>query len=609
MPAKKTPGQQQPSHETVLSLKYIPRPAPSSSARPNLGEGRRNEQETPEHHQPPRNYSYPRTAPKPVVDKRAAANLLQSKVGAHARNEMNSRSAGRAAPPYPGPRSDRVPPGYPQGGCYKGNDAGKKPSGLELFHPQLEIIHSRSKSEPWDPVHPQDGFRRTYKETTLGPHITTVETFRENYDNAMSDTVDQIERAFGGSPVPPDKSPSLQRSRKDRRAPPNNRLQDSESYLSSTSNESLPTSETFSDSDREKGSNTRNKPFSSRRLVSKKIGVRAEITSTTAKSTGPNDTQSRDVSAPSIQSSTTVFVRSKSNDTHSEGTSSLKRSPRNHNNPAPRTVNREEVVLSRENSAVLTPRKRPGIIRQLSQGDPAYVYSPRPFHMSNVSQKGAHEQEAFQFPDTDTRVIRDERPKIVSQTKISLMSPPGNSPTQSKAPESFTTGASRSPPSAAQEKGNRANRVPYFVKNKREHGGITPELVDERISKIQKQRSKSSPDGGRRATVTREIERESSSFPRRSGGQGSQLKQSQSQSSLVKEGPGESVLNEATTLLSDTAAISRNASTTVAETEEILANLEKVLSDKNEKRKEGQKSSTASLDDPPAVRARLPSGE
>lgn len=597
----------QPGNETVLSLKYIPRPTPLNP-KPGADDGRRSDYDNVEH--TPRSHNYSRNPPK-IADKRAAADLLQAKLNAHTRTDMHSRSTSNfyRPPPYVGPRPERMA-GYGNQderrmvNHYKPNETPRKPTGQEFMHPRLEIIHSRSKSEPWDPGHSQDATRRTYKETTLGPHITTVETFRENFDNAMSDTVDQIEKAFGGAPAPSDKSPSMQATRKDRRFPPSIRLQDSESYLSSTSNESLPTSEPYSDSERERGTTGKKRPVSSKRLVSKKIGVRAEITSTTAKSPGPTDTHSRDILSPSIQSSTTVFVRSKSNEPQTESTSSLKRSPRT-TNTLPRTVNREEVVISRENTGSLTRRKRQGIIRELSQNDSTYVYSPRPFHTPSVPHKVNTEPEAFQFPDADTRAIRDERPKIVSQTKICLMSPPGSTVqlNAGKSPESSPRPSS----SGVADKGNKPVKVPYFVKNKREHGGITPELADERISKIKagKQRAKASPDAGRRTYLGRDAEKEPS-YSRRSS-EGSQLRTADSQASLNKEGKEESVLNEMTYLLNATDAMSKDASSTLAQTEEMSASLAKVLSGKNDEKREQGKQKKRFLDTPLAARARLPS--
>lgn len=570
MTAKRPPNQ--PGNETVLSLKYIPRQG-SLNTKPVVGDSRRNDHDAPEDPQQTRHYHNSRSNPR-IPDKRAAVDLLQSKLSNHSRAEMiksKSSSSFYRSPPYPGPRPDRPTDHNPEErgipNYYKASEMAKKPSGMEMWRPRLEIIHSRSKSEPWDPVHldenPNDGMRRTYKETTLGPHITTVETFRENYDNVMSNTVDQIEKAFGGSPATSKKLPSLAREKKNRRLPPNARPQEHDDYISSTSNESLPTSDTYSDSDRERNSTARKKPLSSKRLVSKKIGVRAEITSTTAKSPGPSDTPNRDVLSPSIQSSTTVFVRSKSNDAQNENTSSLKRTPKT-TEPALRTVNREEVIVSRENSGSLTSRKRQGIIRDLPQSDLAYVYSPRPFHAPSVAQKGSHEPDAFQFPEADTRGTRDDKPKIVSQTKICLMSPTSKATQLNSVEDSEDSPAMapRSTPSAIQEKGNRTHKVPYFVKNKREHVGITPELVDERINKIMagKQRSKSSPDTGRRGSVNKEVERKPSFLPR---SEGLQSRLSERRPSLAKEGQHDSVLDAATQLLNATEDMTRDASSTI----------------------------------------------
>ncbi len=595
----KRPANQATGAETVLSMKYIPRPDPSTPKTPEnrrMGEYKNPDSQT-------RTYLYTRTPPK-VTDRRTAADLLQSKLSVHTRPDAtNPRNLNRA-PPYPGPKPFRPPEYTPHDerralNQYK-PDPLKKPTGLEGLHPRLEIIHSRSKSEPWDPGYTQDGLRRTYKETTLGPHITTVETFRDNYDNAMSDTVDQIEKAFGGPSAHADHSPAVQSTRKNRRPAAVPRLPDSESYLSSTSNESLPTSEPYSDSERERSSSGPKKPFSSKRLVSKKIGVRAEITSTTAKSPGAIDTHNtREVGSPSIQSSTTVFVRSKSNEAPVENTGSLKRTPRGKSNTLPRTVNREEVTISRENPGVSTPRKRQGLIREHSQNDNAYVYSPRPFHMQGVHNRGgSQETEAFQFPDPDTRRIRDDKPKIVSQTKICLMSPTGS--TTQLSGENSAQGSARS--SRVPEKDTRGNKVPYFVKNK-QHGGITPELVDERISKIAgKQRSKSSPDTGRR--ISREGDPNSN---RRSPGDGAQIKQYDSQSSLSKDSKGDPLFSEVSYLLSATDAMSRDATTTLAHTEQMLASWEKVLlrkkDDKGEQKKLTHANTTSNL------RMRLPSGE
>ena len=599
----KRPGNQPNAGETVLSLKYIPRPDPST---PKTSNNRRNDESQ------TRTYLYTRT-PTKVTDKRAAADLLQSKLSVHTRSDPSSPRNYHRAPPYPGPKPFRPPEYTPHDerralNQYKPETA-KKPTGLEGLHPRLEIIHSRSKSEPWDPGNTQDGLRRTYKETTLGPHITTVETFRENYDTAMSDTVDQIEKAFGGPSVAhADRSPSTQATRKGRRPVPIPRLVDSEGCLSSTSNESLATSDsergvvTYSDSERERSSGGQKKPVSSKRLVSKKIGVRAEITSTTAKSPGAIDTYSaREAGSPSIQSSTTVFVRSKSNEAPVENTGSLKRTPRSHShsNTLPRTVNREEVTISRENPGANTPRKRQGLIRELSQNDNAYVYSPRPFHSRGASQ----EAEAFQFPDPDTRRIRDEKPKIVSQTKICLMSPTGST-TQLNSENSVqgSPRSARTPP----EKDARGNKVPYFVK-KRDHTGISAEFVDERISKIAgKQRTKSSPDTGRRPS--REGQ-EKESLNKRTAGDGAQAKQYDSQSSLNKESKGDPLLNEMSYLLSATDAMSRDASTTLAHTEKMLASWEKVLSQTKDGKSPEQTKKMTHANTTSNLRTRLPSGE
>ena len=580
-------------------MKYIPRADPST---PKTSENRRIEEYKSSDSQT-RTYLYTRTPPK-VTDKRAAADLLQSKLSAHTRTDSTNPRQFHRAPPYPGPK-----PFHPME--YKPHDdrralnqykpePPKKPTALEGLHPRLEIIHSRSKSEPWDPGHTQDALRRTYKETTLGPHITTVETFRDNYDNAMSDTVDQIEKAFGGpSPVHPDHSPSVQSTRKNRRPAAVPRLQDSESYLSSTSNESLPTSEPYSDSERERSSSGQKKPVSSKRLVSKKIGVRAEITSTTAKSPGTIETHNtREVGTPSIQSSTTVFVRSKSSEAPVENTGSLKRTPRGQSNTLPRTVNREEVTISRENSGAGTPRKRQGLIREHSQNDNAYVYSPRPFHMQPMHSRGpSQEADAFQFPDPDTRRIRDEKPKIVSQTKICLMSPTGT--TSELSGENSYQGSLRSPRVVE----TRGNKVPYFVKNK-QHSGITPELVDERISKIAgKQRAKSSPDTGRR--TSRDGDPTSN---RRTPGDVAQMKPHDSQSSLRKDSKGDPLLNEASYLLSATDAMSRDATSTLAHTEQMLASWEKVLSKKKDEN-DGHVKKLIHSNTTSNLRTRLPSGE
>ena len=604
----KRTGNQPNGGETVLSMKYIPRPDPST---PKTSDSRRNDEyKNPESQT--RTYLFTRTPPK-VTDKRVAADILQSKLSAHARSDSNHPRNYHRAPPYPGPKPLR-PPEYTSHderralNQYKPETA-KKPTGLEGLHPRLEIIHSRSKSEPWDPGNTQDGLRRSYKETTLGPHITTVETFRENYDTAMSDTVDQIEKAFGGpSATHADRSSSTQGTRKGRRPPAIPRLVDSESYLSSTSNESLATSDsergvvTYSDSERERSSGGQKTPVSSKRLVSKKIGVRAEITSTTAKSPGAIDTYStREVGSPSIQSSTTVFVRSKSNEPPVENTGSLKRTPRSHSNTLPRTVNREEVTISRENPGANTPRKRQGLIRELSQNDNAYVYSPRPFHSRGASQ----EAEAFQFPDPDTRRIRDEKPKIVSQTKICLLSPTGS--TTQLSGESSTQGSARST-RAPPEKDARGNKVPYFVK-KREHAGITPELADERISKIaEKNRTKSSPDTGRRPSREGQ-EKEPLALSKRTAGDGAQTKQYDSQSSLNKENKGDQLLNEVSYLLSATDAMSRDASTTLAHTEQMLASWGKVLSETKEDKGSGNGKKMTHSNTTSSLRARLPSGE
>ena len=570
-------------------MKYIPRPDPST---PRTADNRRiDEYKNPESQT--RTYLYTRPPPK-VADKKAAADLLQSKLSAHARSDHNPRHFQRA-PPYPGPKPR--PPEYStheerRGYQYK-PDPAKKPTALEGLHPKLDIIHSRSKSEPWDPGNSKDGLRRTYKETTLGPHITTVETFRENYDTAMSDTVDQIEKAFGGPSAHADHSHSARKNRR----PPVPRLVDSEShYLSSTSNESLPTSEPYSDSERERSSSGQNKPVSSKRLVSKKIGVRAEITSTTAKSPGAVDTNNtREGGSSNIQSSTTVFVRSKSNEATADNNGSLKRTPRAHSNTLPRTVNREEVTISRENSGAPTPRTRQGLIRELSQSDNAYVYSPRPFHTHGTHSRGpSQESEAFQFPDPDTRRIRDEKPKIVSQTKICLMSPTGT--TTQLNNENSVQGSPRS--SRIQEKDTRGNKVPYFVKNK---AGITPELVDERISKIAgKQRVKSSPDTGRRTSRD--------NTDRRTSGDGTQMKQYDSQSSLNKEKKGDQVLNEVSYLLSATNAMSRDASTALAHTDQMLASWGKVLSQNKDEKNGGDVRKMTHSNTTSNLRVRLPSG-
>ena len=583
----------------MLSLKYIPRPDPST---PRTAENRRiDENKNPESQT--RTYLYTRTPPK---DKRAAADLLQSKLLPHTRTDPGHSRNFHRAPPYTGPKPYRPPEYTPQDERRANRqhkpDPPKKPTGLEGLHPRLEVFHSRSKSEPWDPGYTQDGLRRTYKETTLGPHITTVETFRDSYDNAMSDTVDQIEKAFGGPSAHADHSPSMQGTRKKRRPPAVPRLVDSESYLSSTSNESLPTSEPCSDSERERSSSGPKKPVSSKRLVSKKIGVRAEITSTTAKSPGAIDTHNtREVGSQSIQSSTTVFVRSKSNEAPAENTGSLKRTPRGQSNTLPRTVNREEVTISRENPGASTPRKRQGVIREHSQTDNAYVYSPRPFHMQGVHTRGASlETEAFQFPDPDTRRIRDEKPKIVSQTKICLMSPPGS--TAQLSVENSVQGSARSP--KVPEKDTRSNKVPYFVKNK-QHTGITPELVDERISKIAgKQRSKSSPDAGRRQS--REGDPTSN---RRTPGDGAQIKQYDSQSSLSKDTKGDPLLSEVSYLLSATDAMSKDASSTLAHTEKMLASWEKVLSKTKDEIDGGHDKKMTHSNTTSNLRTRLPSGE
>lgn len=586
--------------ETVLSLKYIPRADPST---PKSSDNREVEEyKTPESQT--RVYLYTRSPPK-VTDKRAAADLIQSKLSAHARNDPTKVRSFHRAPPYPGPRPARPPEYSLQDerramNLYK-PDPPKKPTALEGLHPRLEIVHSRSKSEPWDPGYTEDGLRRSYKETTLGPHITTVETFRDNYDNVMSDTVDQIEKAFGG-PAHAGHSPSLQGKRKGRKPPAIPRLADSESYLSSTSNESLPTSEPYSDSERERSSSGQRKPVSSKRLVSKKIGVRAEITSTTAKSPGAIDTHNtREVGSPNIQSSTTVFVRSKSSESPVENSGSLKRTPRVQSNTLPRRVNREEVAVSRENTLTSTPRRKQGLIREHSQNDNTFVYSPRPFHIQALHSRGAsQETEAFQFPDPDTRRIWDEKPKIVSQTKICLMSPTGTT-MQLSGGENSSQLTARSP--KLPEKDIRGNKVPYFVKNK-QHSGITPELVDERISKIAgKQRSKSSPDQARRSSREGDL-----SMQRRTSGESLRMKQDDSQSSLNKDGKGNPVFNEVSYLLSATHAMSRDASSALAHTEQMLASWGKDLSGKKDETGEQVKkmvhSNTTSN-----LRMRLPSGE
>lgn len=101
--SKRTPNQIN-GGETVVSLKYIPRSDPSTT---RSADSRRGDEHTSPESQT-RTYLYSRSTPK-IADKRAAADLLQSKLSARARGETHNPRNTQRAPPYPGSKPTRPP--------------------------------------------------------------------------------------------------------------------------------------------------------------------------------------------------------------------------------------------------------------------------------------------------------------------------------------------------------------------------------------------------------------------------------------------------------------------------------------------------------------------